>query len=166
MDVRRQNEAVIRVGVEAYLVKTIKPKIVSMLRDVAQRIVDTINGVPPTGTITYPVLTGNMLDATGVAIYDDGATISYLPTKRATKTTHTGLGGGVKDIDGSLCLQDAIVKGQTTYADGLWIVLFSATPYAFHIDEAGSPIGRGQDFFKNLKQEIYDDVVAGLKPIV
>lgn len=163
MDVRRQNEAVIRVGVEAYLVKTIKPRIVSMLRDVAQRIVDTINGVPPTGTVAYPVLTGNMLDATGVAIYDDGATIAYLPTKRATKTQTDN---GVKDIDGSICLQQAIASGQTQFADGLWIVLFSATPYASRIDEIGSSIRRGQDFFKNLKQEIYDDVVAGLKPIV
>jgi hypothetical protein len=144
----------------AYVNSKIKPQLSSVLRSVAQAIVDVVNGVPIEGTALYPRDTSNMLDATGVAVYVDGVVTSYIPTKKATKTQNFF---GIKGIDGTTCLQQAIADGQTMFSTGIWIVLISATPYAYKVNIEGSLRNRGENFFENLKQTLLNDILTGIK---
>ena len=68
-------------------------------------------------------------------------------------------------IDGSAFLQQAISEASTRFAKGVWFVVFSAVPYAYHIDAHGSPLGRGQDFFKTIRGTAVNDILAGLRAI-
>lgn len=131
-----------------------KPQLVAMLRSVAEEIVAAIDG---NGNI--PIYTGNLHDATGVGVYVDGALSQYIPTKIATKKQRSGFGNtNWYDIDGSLFLQSAMADAATEFNSGCWIVLFSAVPYAFHIDER-------TDFFRQTAGELAQSVLLGLVPL-
>jgi hypothetical protein len=139
-----------------------RPALLSTLCAVAQTIVDYVNGVPIDGTDDFPRWSSNMLDSTGVAVYCDGRVYSFIPTKKATERQHAG---AIKDIDGNVELQNAIALGQTRYNTGIWIVLFSAVPYACDINTFGSRLGRGAGYFTSLKSMLLNTVLTGLKPI-
>lgn len=131
-----------------------KPQLVAMLRSVAEEIVAAIDG---NGNI--PIYTGNLHDATGVGVYVDGALSQYIPTKIATKKQKSGFGNtNWYDIDGSLFLQSAMADAATEFNSGCWIVLFSAVPYAFHIDER-------TNFFSQTVGELAQSVLLGLVPL-
>jgi hypothetical protein len=103
-----------------------------------------------------------MLDATGVAVYYDGVVRSYIPTKHAKQRQSLG---GISNIDGTSYLQSAINNGSTTFSKGIWIVLYSATPYAYYINMKGSTRHRGQNFFGMLESQLFTNVINGIKPI-
>lgn len=158
------NKAVIKIGIEQYMESVVKAKLAAMLKSVAQTLVGVIDGsfVMPKGTTQFPVDTANLHDATGVGVYVDGAIRHFIPTARATKAqSHDG----VKGIFGSPLLQSAISNGATQFSNGVWIVLFSAVPYAYKINTQGSKIGRGANFFEALKQNLLNDIISGLQPI-
>lgn len=149
-----------------------KRMIIDMLKKCAQRIVDAVDGrftpwppeLPHGGSVEYPVWVGQMHDATGVGIYDDGKVIQYLPTKKALDSqpqmdaAHNDYG-----IIGNQRLREAIQAGITQFSEGLWIVLFCAVPYANIVNTKGSPWDRGAGFFDKFADGLMEDVLRGLK---
>ena len=161
------NAQVIKVGIKNFAENTVKQKLVQILQAIARQIVGVIDGsfAMPDGTTQFPVWTANLHDATGVGVYADGMCQSFIPTKRAAKTQRSGVGSPSRGISGNALLQAAIQAGATQFAKGIWIVLFSTVPYAYHINTVGSKIGRGAGFFESLSQTLLNDVIANLKPI-
>lgn len=147
-------------GCKMFVKNVAQPQLVSILRQKAQEVVTLIDS----GLI--PEYTANLHDATGCAVYADGAIAAFIPTKRATKQGKSGFDGvNHYGIDGSAFLQQAISEASTRFAKGVWFVIFSAVPYAYHIDAQGSPLGRGQDFFKTIRGTAVNDILAGLRAI-
>lgn len=170
---KTDNIKVFNAGLKDFAERTIKPKIASVLREVADwmkahisdsfaptNIDDSEFGY--TGNQKFPVYSGNLHDATGIGVYIDGALNSYLPTPVAKHRQHYN---GETGISGNERLQQALTMAVSTFSQGLWIVLFSAVPYAYEVNIAGSPIGRGVGFFEELKAYIKNDVFLRLKPL-
>lgn len=168
-DYTAHNSKVFKVGLNDYAERVIKVKFEAALREVAQKMVDAIDGafVPfeqyGGGTTQFPVWQGQLHDATGVGVYIDGRVSSYIPTAKGFDPQFDGEEDG---IVGSERLQQALKSAATQFSKGIWIVLFSAVPYAYKVNEQGSPRHRGQGFFESIKSLLIDDVFAGLKPIV
>lgn len=155
-----QNLNVLMNGMKMFVKNVAQPQLVSILRQKAQEVVQLIDS----GLI--PEYTANLHDATGCAVYADGAISAFIPTKRAQKQGKSGFDGvNHYGIDGSVFLQQAISEASTRFAKGVWFVVFSAVPYAYHIDAKGSPLGRGQDFFKTIRGTAVNDILAGLRAI-
>lgn len=155
------NKSVLMKGLTVHVKNVITPELVNVLKRVAQQIVTAID----TGAY-IPEYTGNLHDATGVAVYADGAVVSFLPTKHATKQGKSGFGGMTHyGIDGNEFLTRTIAEASSTFAKGVWFVVFSTVPYAYYIDAFGSPLGRGQGFFKKTYQDAVNEILAGLRPI-
>lgn len=155
------NKSVLMKGLTVHVKNVITPDLVNVLKRVAQQIVTAID----TGNY-IPEYTSNLHDATGVAVYADGAVVSFLPTKKATKKAKTGFGGvNHYGIDGNEFLTRTIAEASTTFAKGVWFVVFSTVPYAYYIDANGSPLGRGQGFFKKTYGDAVNEILAGLRPI-
>lgn len=161
------NLKVFKVGVEDFSEHVIKAKLVAMLKSVAQDLVNYIDGAFMPwerligGNDNFPVWEGQLHDATGVGVYVDGALASYMPTTKAFEPQYYE--GEV--VVGAPRLQAALQAGATTFGKGIWIVLFSAVPYAYQINTYGSRRHRGQDFFEKLRQTLLSDVINGLRPI-
>lgn len=155
-----QNLNVLKEGMKMFVKNVAQPQLVSILRQKAQEVVQLIDS----GLI--PEYTANLHDATGCAVYADGAISAFIPTKRAQKQGKSGFDGvNHYGIDGPAFLQQAISEASTRFAKGVWFVVFSAVPYAYHIDAQGSPLGRGQDFFKTIRGTAVNDILAGLRAI-
>lgn len=155
-----QNLNVLKDKMKMFVKNVAQPQLVSILRQKAQEVVQLIDS----GLI--PEYTANLHDATGCAVYADGAISAFIPTKRAQKQGKSGFDGvNHYGIDGSAFLQQAISEASTKFAKGVWFVVFSAVPYAYHIDAHGSPLGRGQDFFKTIRGTAVNDILAGLRAI-
>lgn len=114
------------------------------------------------GNEDFPVWQGQMHDSTGVGVYDNGILKGYYPNIIGTIPQTDG---NKKDIVGIKYLQKALEKGQTTFNKGIWIVLFSAVPYAERINEIGSSRHRGIDFFDNLSQYLETEVYSKIETI-
>lgn len=162
------NSKAFKDGLNDYAERVIKVKLGDALRDVAQKMVDAIDGAftpDGEGNDQYPVWTGQLHDATGVGVYVDGSLNRFLPTKKGTEP-QTDEESGIMNIVGSELLESALNDASSKFSQGVWIVVFSAVPYAYRINTEGSPRGRGQGFFERVKSLLIDDVFAGLKPIV
>lgn len=159
-----QNRNVFSSGLQRFVEQQIKPKLLAMCKEVAQKIVDVIDGnfAPPDGTDEFPVFTGNLHDATGVGVYCDGVLSSFIPTAMAAESQTDANGMGVF---GSELLQQALSEAVIQFESGVWIVLFSTVPYAYKVNTEGSQIGRGAGFFEALQETLLTDVLAGLQPI-
>lgn len=155
------NKSVLMKGLTVHAKNVIMPELTAMLKRVADGVVTAIDS----GYI--PEYTGNLHDATGCAVYQDGALAYFRPTaKHATKKGKSGIGGvNHYDIDGSEFLQRTIAEASSTFAKGVWFVLFSTVPYAYYIDRNGSPKGRGKGFFKQTYDSAIREILAGLRPI-
>lgn len=157
---QRQNLEKLRQGCMMFVKNVAQPKLVEVLSQKADEIVRLIDS----GLI--PEYTANLHDATGVAVYVDGAIKRFVPTARAQKATSSS-DGGVNHyaIWGSDFLEMAINEASTRFSKGLWFVIFSAVPYAYRINTQGSPKERGQDFFTTIRDTAINDIIVGLKPI-
>lgn len=168
-DYTAHNRKVFSKGLKAFA-KEISDELMDKLAVVAQRMVEMIDGnfAPidvenyPSGNDEFPVWTANLHDATGVGVYRDGALTGYVPTKFAKWKQSDG---DTKNIDGFEELQNAIQEGAAEYGQGIWIVLFSAVPYAYRINEEGSSAGRGADFFNKTAEGMLNEVLKGLAPL-
>lgn len=166
-----QNSSVFHAGTKNYIEHVVKPKLEAMLRKLAQDTVSYIDGafvpVPPYapgGNDLFPVWEGQLRDATGCAVYIDGRISSFIPTSKGRYKQHDAE-SGITDIVGSEFLKNAIELASTRFTKGLWIVLFSAVPYAFRINTKGSPWDRGKGYFETIKNVTVQRVIEGLKPI-
>ena len=82
-----------------------------------------------------PVDTGNLADGTGVGVYFNGMLKEYTPTPIAKEPQyHDG-----DLVWGKNYLQDALTyASMEEFSTGVWVVLFSAIPYATRVDKEGT----------------------------
>lgn len=134
-----------------------KKEVLKRMRRIAQSIVDYVDSHFDDNSEQFPQYTGNLHDATGVAIYNDGTLESYMPTRRATSAQMSPIG---EDEWGSEELANVIRQGVLKYSQGLWLVLFSASSYAFEVHNIGSPADppRGKAFFNELWDALSIDI--------
>lgn len=168
------NMSVFAYGVTNYVERVIKKELIKILCDVADYMVKTIDGdytpwsihddghLPYGGNNQFPVWVGQMHDATGVAIYDEGSVIRYLPTKKALDSQSQRY-ESIYGIIGNTYLQQAINEGQLNFPKDIWLVLFCAVPYAYKVNEFGSPWGRGVGFFEANKEQLLVELFSKLK---
>lgn len=148
-------------GLTVQVKNVVLPELLQVLVNVAHEVVAAIDAGD-----RIPEYTSNLHDATGVAIYANGAIFSFIPTKKATKKAHSGIGGVNRyGIDGQELLVSAIENAKTMFAEGVWFVVFSTVPYAYYINVNGSPLGRGQGFFRETYKEAVTQILSGLRPI-
>lgn len=172
-DFMQRNKTVITVGCKNYIESDAKPRLIKMLTQIAQGMVDLIDGafapVPPyhrdpeSGNEGFPVWHGQLRDATGVAVYDNGRVIKFLPTRKADKHPQRDLKRGINNIIGGEWLEMAITEAQGMCSKGLWIVLFSSVPYAADVNKIGSPAGRGIAYFDRLSDRELADILFNLE---
>jgi hypothetical protein len=161
------NLDVLKAALTQHIRGVLEPDLIRILEGIAQDMVDFVdnNFVMPDGSMDFPVDSGNMRDATGVAIYANGTLAAYMPTKVATQKQRTNIGGqNERDIDGHEYLMRTIQDSQTEFTTGIWIVLICAVPYAYHVDDSGSPLGRGQGFFQKTKDEMLQEIFSKITP--
>lgn len=148
-------------GLTMQVRNVIMPDLLQVLVNVAHQVVAAIDAGD-----RIPEYTANLHDATGVAVYAYGSVTSFIPTKKATKKAHSGIGGVNRyGIDGHEMLVSAINEAQSKFSKGVWFVVFSTVPYAYYIDVNGSPIGRGKGFFRATYKEAVSEILSGLRPI-
>ena len=150
-----RNLKVIKKEATLYLGRVKKVELVAMLKTVAESIVSYIDA-----QAEIPESSGNLRDATGVGVYVDGVLSSYVPTKRASKLQKSGFHyRNEYGIDGSDYLKQAIADATTNFNSGIWIVLFSAVPYAYFLNNP--------ELVGNLRDKItghyFDEVVNQFK---
>lgn len=156
------NIEVIKKKCRYYLDTDKKKALVKMLTNVAERIVAYIDD-----GARIPEHTGNLGDATGVGVYVDGALSSYVPTKRATKKQKSGFHyTNEYGIDGSEYLTRAIADAAGDFSKGIWIVLFSAVPYAYFLNKpelVGNLQGRVEgNFFGEIADALVEEIYLGM----
>lgn len=165
-DYTAQNQKLFEAGLKKYADKTIKPMLEAMLKRIADWMVAYISDqFAPTeegGNQQFPVYSGNLHDATGVGVYIDGKLSSYTPMPIATHKQHTKVEDG---IVGAERLAQALHGATVDFSSGIWIVLFSAVPYAYEVNIAGSPWERGVGFFNELEEYLKKDVILELKAV-
>lgn len=158
---QKQNLNRLMSGIRVYVKNTLQPDLVRVLTSKAQSVVSAIDS----GSM-IPEYTSNLHDATGIGVYVNGQIMSFLPTKKAQKMTTSGFDGvNHYGINGSEFLKQAISEASGKFAKGIWFVIFSATPYAYHINAHGSPRGRGKDFFKQVTDLTLNEILSGLGPM-
>ena len=137
-----------------FLEEEIKPQLDVLLQKVAKAIVDYIEQMT-----AIPQYTGNLHDATGVGVYVNGCLSAYVPTKIATKKQKSGFHNRTElDIDGNAYLTSALQDATADFSFGIWIVVFSAVPYAFYIQE------RPEQYFSEISDKLIQEILAGLAP--
>ena len=149
------NKMVFKSTLEDAKYRISRPLLTAKLRKIAVDMVDEIDGNLWNNDDTFPIYTSNLHDSTGIAVYDYGAITSFIPPQYAAVAQKYG---NIQDIWGSQYLKDFINDSAGKFSKGIWIVLFSAVPYAGLINTYGSPLGRGINFFGLLK-EMMSDIV-------
>ena len=149
------NKMVFKSTLENAKYRISRPLLTAKLRKIAVDIVDEIDGDLWINDETFPIWTSNLHDSTGIAVYDYGAIASFIPPQYAAVAQKYG---NIQDIWGSQYLKDFMNENASKFSKGIWIVLFSAVPYAGKVNEVGSPLGRGINFFGLLK-EMFADIV-------
>ena len=104
-----------------------------------------------------PIYTGNLKDATGIGVYNEGKLVKYVPSKIATRPQSSGFHHRNEyDIWGHQYLSDALeAASKEEYGKGIWIVLFSAVPYAFYIEDRDA-------FFSDIKDVMLNAIISEL----
>lgn len=144
-----------------------KTELVLILKNIAESIASYIDS-----EAEIPEHTSNLRDATGVGVYVDGILSSYVPTKRASKRQSSGFHyRNEYKIDGSYYLSQALADASMDFSKGIWIVLFSAVPYAYFLNKPELVENlRGKvegDYFTKIRDKFLNEVfssIVRLKP--
>lgn len=154
-DWNKHNLQVLQKKCNMYSLNISKDKLVALLRDVAQKIVNSIDSIT-----SIPNYTGNLRDSHGVGVYVNGSLSAYIPTKTATKPQRCGLNyHNVYNIWGTEYLSQALQDATSTYSKGIWIVLFASVPYAYYVNENNAKAG----FFDEIADEVVSNILSGLQ---
>lgn len=151
------NQAVVNKSVKDFIAQQ-KRLLVAKLRKVAKEMLDNVDigfvrpPFKPGGSDQFPVWTGQMADSIGLGLYIDGVTEYLMAPKNSIEFQTSGNYQG--KIYGHELLQQMITITAAKYPQGIWMVLFTAVPYAQSVDSFGSPADRGVGFFTKLT-EIY-----------
>lgn len=171
------NVQVLKHGLEQYS-EVIASKIAAVCREAVQELYDEVDrlfspkvpswiskdGQLIGGSDDFPIWTGQLRNSTGAAVYWNGVIYSLIQNPLLPNEPQDY--NGQEEIYGDAWLQNAIEQGYSKYGRGLWIVLFSAVPYAAEIDLFGSVRGRGMNYFEKLKDIVKESVMNGLMPLV
>ena len=151
------NKMVFKSTLEDAKYRISRPLLTAKLRKIAVDMVDEVDDSIWVNDDTFPKWTSNLHDSTGIAVYDYGAITSFIPPQYAIEPQEYE---DIQNIWGSQYLKDFINENAGKFSQGIWIVLFSAVPYAGLINEVGSPWPwvRGENFFGLLK-EMFADIV-------
>ena len=124
----------------------LEQKLNGVMREVATKMRDwLVSG-------QTPYYTGNMQDATGLGVYINGTLSAYAPMQTAWEAqTYKG-----QDVWGYAELQDALQEGYTNFSKGIWLVVFSAVPYAFEVDAYGTIKNASGYFSEGIVGELLD----------
>lgn len=127
-------------------------RLLNVLYTVAQDVMDYIDSQK-----VIPIYTGNLKDATGIGVYHNGVLKSYVPSQIAIRPQSSGFHHkNVYDIWGHQYLSDALeAASKEDYSKGIWIVLFSAVPYAFYIEDRDA-------FFSDIKDVMLNAIISEL----
>lgn len=107
----------------------LEKRLTNMLHDLAEGVIGIINA-----SDFRPMYTANLADSTGLGVYFNGMLKEYVPLPRADKPQEYN-GAPVWGQDS---LEQALFEASQTYTSGIWVVLFSAVPYAFKVDKEGT----------------------------
>lgn len=156
------NLEVIKKKSTLYLGGVKKRELVAMLKNVAQNIVSYIDS-----QAEIPEYSGNLRDATGVGVYVNGTLSAYVPTKSATRLQKSGFHyRNEYGIDGSDYLKHALADASSDFSTGIWIVLFSAVPYAYFLNNPDLVENlRGKvkgNYFGEIADKFKSEIAAGL----
>lgn len=141
-----------------------KRKLVSILRGVVSSMANYIS------TADIPEYSGHLRDATGVALYVDGALNHFVPTISSSSRPQSS-GFHYRNeygINGVEYLKNTVNDATTDFSDGIWIVLFSAVPYAYFLNypQLVSNLSKVQGgFFNNISEEFIQKILTGLEPL-
>lgn len=127
-------------------------RLLNVLYTAAQDVMEYIDSQK-----VIPIYTGNLKDATGIGVYRNGVLKSYVPSQIATRPQSSGFHHkNVYDIWGHQYLSDALeAASKEEYGKGIWIVLFSAVPYAFYIEDRDA-------FFSDIKDVMLNAIISEL----
>ena len=127
-------------------------RLLNALYTVAQDVMEYIDSQK-----VIPIYTGNLKDATGIGVYNEGKLVKYVPSKIATRPQSSGFHHRNEyDIWGHQYLSDALeAASKEEYGKGIWIVLFSAVPYAFYIEDRDA-------FFSDIKDVMLNAIISEL----
>lgn len=127
-------------------------RLLNVLDTVAQDVMEYIDSQK-----VIPIYTGNLKDATGIGVYRNGVLKRYVPSQIATRPQSSGFHHrNVYDIWGHQYLSDALeAASKEDYSKGIWIVLFSAVPYAFYIEDRDA-------FFSDIKDVMLNAIISEL----
>ena len=124
----------------------LEKKLNEIMREVASKMADwLVNG-------QTPYYTGNMQDATGLGVYINGTLSAYAPMQTAFESQkYKG-----QEVWGYAGLQDALQEGYRNFSKGIWLVVFSAVPYAFEVDAYGTIKNASGYFSEGIVGELLD----------
>lgn len=127
-------------------------RLLNVLYTAAQDVMEYIDSQK-----VIPIYTGNLKDATGIGVYSNGVLKKYVPSQIATRPQSSGFHHkNVYDIWGHQYLSDALeAASKEDYSKGIWIVLFSAVPYAFYIEDRDA-------FFSDIKDVMLNAIISEL----
>ena len=127
-------------------------RLLDVLDTVAQDVMEYIDSQK-----VIPIYTGNLKDATGIGVYRNGVLKRYVPSKIATRPQSSGFHHRNEyDIWGHQYLSDALeAASKEGYGKGIWIILFSAVPYAFYIEDRDA-------FFSDIKDVMLNAIISEL----
>lgn len=139
------NNSVFKKAIEGHKI-SISKQLNSIMREVASEMASWLQSGQT------PYYTGNMQDATGLGVYIDGALSAYAPMQTAWESqTYKG-----RDVWGYAELQNALQEGYTNFNKGIWLVVFSAVPYAFEVDAYGTIKSSSGYFSDGIVNELLD----------
>lgn len=127
-------------------------RLLNVLDTVAQDVMEYIDSQK-----VIPIYTGNLKDATGIGVYRNGVLKRYVPSQIATRPQSSGFHHRNEyDIWGHQYLSDALeAASKEGYGKGIWIILFSAVPYAFYIEDRDA-------FFSDIKDVMLNAIISEL----
>ena len=127
-------------------------RLLNVLYTVAQDVMEYIDSQK-----VIPIYTGNLKDATGIGVYRNGVLKRYVPSQIATRPQSSGFHHRNEyDIWGHQYLSDALeAASKEGYGKGIWIVLFSAVPYSFYIEDRDA-------FFSDIKDVMLNAIISEL----
>lgn len=113
----------------------LEKRLTNMLHELAEGVIGIINA-----SDFRPMYTSNLADSTGLGVYFNGMLKKYIPLPRAKEPQEYN--GAL--VWGQDSLEQALFEASQTYTSGIWVVLFSAVPYAFKVNEWGTETEDGK----------------------
>lgn len=124
----KHNQDVFKKALEEHR-NALEKRMANVFHELAEGVIGIINA-----SDFKPMYTANLADSTGLGVYFNGMLKEYVPLPRANEPQEYN--GAL--VWGQDSLEQALFEASQTYTSGIWVVLFSAVPYAFKVDKEGT----------------------------